>query len=156
MPKWSATSSASASSCGSLWHGMITPTTCPGAAIWHSRTHDRRVDAAAQADDEAARARGADALLQPVRDDLRASRAVHAELAQVAGQARGWRCSMTRRNASTSVGSNWRPRCRSISAIASATGHAALYGRFCVSASNTSATATMRPASGMRSPAMPA
>jgi putative two-component system response regulator len=62
--------------------------------------------------------------------------------------------SMTRRKASTTPGSNCPPRCRSISATASATGHAGLYGRCCVSASNTSATVTMRPASGMFVPAM--
>ena len=62
---------------------------------------------------------------------------------------------MTRRKASTIAGSNWRLRCRSISATASPMGHAALYGRFCVRASNTSAIATMRPASGMASPTMP-
>ena len=40
--------------------------------------------------------------------------------------------SMTRRNASTTPGSNCRARWRSISAIASATGQAGLYGRCCV------------------------
>jgi len=40
--------------------------------------------------------------------------------------------------------------------MASLTVHAALYGRFWVSASKTSATATMRPASGMSAPLMPA
>ena len=39
--------------------------------------------------------------------------------------------------------------------IASFTGQAGLYGRFCVSASNTSATATIRPASGIAAPAIP-
>src|SRR6185503_5067711 len=35
--KWSATSRASASSRGSLWHGMMTPTTLPGDASWQRR-----------------------------------------------------------------------------------------------------------------------
>ena len=52
-------------------------------------------------------------------------------------------------NASTTAGSNWTARSRRISASASALGQAALYGREWLSASKTSASATIRAVSGI-------
>src|SRR5688572_1306048 len=56
------------------------------------------------------------------------------------------------RKVSTTFGSNCRPLWFLISAIASSIGHAFLYGRVWINASNTSATATMRPSRGIASP----
>ena len=57
--------------------------------------------------------------------------------------------------ASTHAASKWRSRSASITLTASSKGIAFLYGRTVVNASNTSATATIRAASGIASPARP-
>ena len=58
-------------------------------------------------------------------------------------------------NARTTEGSNWVPAQRAISCLPSAAPPASLYERFDVITSKTSAIATMRPANGISSPAIP-
>ena len=58
-------------------------------------------------------------------------------------------------NASSSTGSKWRPRCSRIICTPSSIENALRYTRSLVSASNTSATATMRPSIGIASPFRP-
>ena len=148
---------ASASSLRIAVARQMAPTTWPGAAIWHSRatTAESRPPLSPTT---SPRAPAAVTLLpHPVRDIFRAC-AHGMRLAQVAGllaSDRHLRLALlddaqervdergVELPAALPFDLGDRPR---------PTGHAALYGRFCVSASNTSATATMRPASGMAIP----
>ncbi len=65
------------------------------------------------------------------------------------------RPSETPRNARTTRGSNCAPEQRAISSRAAPASPGSLYERAEVMTSNTSATATMRPASEMSSPSLP-
>ena len=90
--------------------------------------HDGRIEPATEADHESVRAGERQMLAQPLGDVVPARRHGHAESSRrdSAAGACGSLCSSIRRKASTSAGSNCFPRCRSISAIASSMGHAAL------------------------------
>ena len=142
---------ASAASDAALWHGMMTPTTLPGAAIGTAgrRRRNRFRRSIRTANPWAPpMVRCLPATLESVWDCLPWDIVVTASMSAVPSfRGRGTqtgtdvetltrsnyvtgicgsRSSITRRNASTRAGSNCLPRCRSISAIASLTGQAAL------------------------------